>query len=181
MKQYFLEEDLRKQFKTHSIIAGILLLIMGLISILLPELTSLAISFFIGWMLIIGSLISSYHVMKSYNSKWIAWFKPFILFAIGSLILYRPMTGVAAIGLILMIYFLFDGFAGLLFGLELRPLKGWIWMLFNGLISILIAFIFLVSWPISSLLIIGLLVGISLIIDGAVMIIIGSSVHRNIF
>jgi len=181
MRQYFLEDDLKKQFKTHSVIAGILLLIIGFISILLPELTSLTISFFIGWMLIIGSLISGYHVMKSYNSKWIAWFKPFLLFSIGLLILYKPMTGVAAVGLMLVIYFLFDGFAGIMFGLELRPLKGWVWMMFNGLISIFIAFIFLIGWPISSLWLIGLLVGISLIIDGTAMIIIGSSIHKNIF
>ncbi len=181
MRQYFIGDDLRKRFKTHSTIAGVLLLIAGLISIFLPELTSLTISFFIGWMLVIGGLISGYHVMKSYNSKWIAWLKPFLLFAIGLLLLYKPMTGVAAIGLLLIIYFLFDGFAGIMFGLELRPLKGWIWMTTNGLISMLIAFIFLFGWPISSLWLIGLLVGISLVSDGLALIIIGTSIHKNVF
>jgi uncharacterized membrane protein HdeD (DUF308 family) len=181
MLKYFMESDLRNQFRTHSLVAGILLLVIGLISILLPELTSLTISFFIGWMLVIGGIVSGYHVMKSYNSKWIAWLKPFLLFAIGLLILYRPMTGVAAVGLLLIIYFLFDGFAGIMFGLELRPLKGWIWMMLNGLISIFIAFIFLVGWPISSLWLIGLLVGISLVFDGTAMIVIGTSIHKNTF
>ncbi len=181
MQQYFLEKDLRNQFKTHSLVVGILLLIIGMISIFLPELTSLTISFFIGWMLVIGGIISGYHVMKSYNSQWIAWLKPFLLFSIGLLILFKPMTGVAAVGLLLIIYFLFDGFAGIMFGLELRPLRGWIWMMFNGLISVFIAFIFMVGWPISSLWLIGLLVGISLVFYGIAMIVIGSSIHKNIF
>lgn len=181
MNRYFLEEEIRNQFRTISLVAGALLLIAGLISIFLPELTSLTISFLIGWALVIGSVISGIHVMKSYNSKWIAWFKPFLLFSIGMLILYKPMTGVAAIGLMLMIYFLMDGFAGIMFGLELRPLKGWGWMMANGLVSILIAFVFLVGWPITSVWLIGVLVGVSLIFDGIAMIIIGASIHKNIF
>jgi uncharacterized membrane protein HdeD (DUF308 family) len=181
MRQYFIEDDLRKQFKTHSIIAGILLLITGLISIFLPELTSLTISFIIGWLLVIGGLISGYHVMKSYNSKWIAWLKPFVLFSIGLLILYEPIKGVAAIGLLLIIYFLFDGFAGIMLGLEFKTIKGWMWMILNGLISILIALIFLIGWPFDSIWMVGLFVGISLLFDGIAMIMIGASIHKNIF
>jgi uncharacterized membrane protein HdeD (DUF308 family) len=181
MRQYFLEDDIKNQFKTHSMIAGILLLIAGLIGIFLPELTSLTISFIIGWLLVIGGLISGYHVMKSYNSKLIAWLKPFVLASMGLLILNNPITGVAAIGLLLIIYFLFDGFAGIMLGLEFRSLKGWVWMLFNGLISIIIALIFLIGWPLDSIWLVGLFVGISLLLDGTAMIIIGTSIHKNIF
>ncbi len=178
MKQYFFEEELRKQFKTHSLIAGFLLLIAGLFGIFLPEITSITISLFIGWLLIISGVISGYHVMKSYNTKWIAWFKPTILEIIGLLILLYPLTGIAAVGLLLIIYFLFDGFAGFMFGLEFRPLKGWIWMMINGLISILLAVIFIVGWPFSSLWLVGMLVGISLFVDGVAMVLISVSINK---
>jgi len=181
MIHYFLEKDLQRQFRTHSVITGVLLLIAGLICTLLPELTSLTISFILGWLLFIGGLASSYHVVKSYNTKWIAWLKPFLLLSIGLLILFRPLTGVAAIALILIIYFLIDAFAGITFGMELKPLRGWAWMLFNGITSLLIAIIFLVGWPISSLWLIGLLVGISLVFDGVALIMLGTSIHKNIF
>ncbi len=178
MRQYFLEEELRKQFKTHSLIAGILLLIAGIIGIFMPEVTSLTISLFIGWLLIIGGIISGYHVMKSYYSKWIAWFKPTILVIIGLLILLYPMTGIAAVGLLLIIYFLFDGFAGFMFGLEFRPVKGWLWMMINGLISIILAVIFLVGWPFSSLWLVGFFVGVSLVADGIAMLMISMAVNK---
>ncbi len=181
MKQYFLEKDLQRQFRTHSLITGVLLLIAGMVSILLPELTSLTISFILGWLLFIGGIASAYHVVKSYTLKWIAWLKPFLLISMGLLIFFRPLTGVAAITLILVIYFLFDAFAGITFGMELRPLRGWGWMLFNGLASLLIAIIFLVGWPISSLWLIGLLVGISLVFDGIALIMLGTSIHKNTF
>ncbi len=178
MRQYFLEEELRKQFKTHSLVAGILLLIAGIIGIFMPEVTSLTISIFIGWLLIIAGMISGYHVMKSYYSKWIAWFKPTILEIIGLLILLYPMTGIAAVGLLLIIYFLFDGFAGFMFGLEFRPMKGWLWMMINGLISIILAVIFLVGWPFSSLWLVGFFVGVSLVADGIAMLMISMAVNK---
>lgn len=178
MKQYFDSDELLKQFKLHSMIAGALLLFAGIVSIFLPEFTSLTLSYFLGWLLIISGIISGYHVIKSYNTKWIAWFKPSILVAIGVLILLYPMTGIAFVGLLLIIYFLFDGFAGIMFGLEFRPYKGWIWMIFNGIVSFILALIFLIGWPFSSIWLIGLFVGISLFADGIAMLIIGMSIQK---
>jgi len=85
---------------------------------------SLSVSMLVGWMLIIGGLISGYHVIKSYHKKWLAWLKPFILLVTGILLLLYPVSGVAALGLLLAIYFLIDAFAGFSFAFELHPLKG---------------------------------------------------------
>ncbi len=179
MKRYFDVKEVRDQFKKHSIIAGILLLFAGIIGIFLPEITSLTLSIFIGWLLIIGGIIAGYQVIKSYTTKWLAWFKPLILVTVGFLILLHPTTGIAAVGLLLIIYFLFDGFAGIMFGLELRPYKGWGWMMTNGIISLFLAIIFLFGWPFSSVLLVGLFVGISLFLDGVAMLVVGISIHKN--
>ena len=85
MKQYFDIKEVRDQFKKNSIIAGILLLFAGIIGIFLPEVTSLTLSIFIGWLLIIGGIIAGYQVIKSYTTKWLAWFKPLILVTVGFL------------------------------------------------------------------------------------------------
>ena len=178
MKQYFDSDELLKQFKLHSTVAGILLLIAGIVGIFLPEITSLTLSYFAGWLLVTGGIISGYHVIKSYNTKWIAWFKPVTIEMVGILILLYPLTGIAAVGLLLIIYFLFDGFAGIMFGLEFRPYKGWTWMIINGILSFILALIFLVSWPFSSVLLVGMFVGLSLLVDGISMLVIGMSVSK---
>lgn len=178
MKHYFDSDELLKQFKLHSTIAGILLLIAGIVGIFLPEITSLTLSYFVGWLLITGGIISGYHVLKIYNTKWIAWFKPVTIEVVGILILLYPLTGIAAVGLLLIIYFLFDGFAGIMFALEFRPYKGWSWMVINAVLSFIFALIFLISWPFSSVWIVGLFVGISLLVDGISMLLIGISVDK---
>ena len=178
MQQFFNTDNLLKKFKTHSLIAGILLLLAGLVGIFFPGITSLTLSYFIGWLLVIGGTINAYHTIKSYNTKWIAWFKPVILVIIGILLLLYPLTGVAAIGLLLVIYFFMDGFAGILFGLEFKPYHGWIWMVLNGIISFILAGLFLIGWPFSSIWLVGLFVGISLFFDGITMIIVGFSIKK---
>lgn len=179
MKQYFEEEGMKKQFKIHSIIAGILLLIAGILSIFLPTVTSLTISFLLGWLLVISGIISGYHVIKSYNTKWISWLKPFMLFVVGMLMLFYPLQGIAAVSLLLILYFLIDAFAGIVFGIEWSPLKGWGLMIFNGVLSLVLAIIFIVGWPFSSIWYVGLLVGVSLLFDGATILMLGINIHKN--
>jgi uncharacterized membrane protein HdeD (DUF308 family) len=178
MLNYFLTSDISQKFRKHSLIAGTLFSIAGIISILIPSLTSFTLSVLLGFLFLFGSIISGFHVWQSYNKTWSAWIKPVLLLVVSILIFRHPITGVAAIGLILMIYFFFDGIASLFFALEFRPITGWFWMFMNGLISFILALIFLFGWPISSIWLIGLLVGISLLSDGIALILLGLSVPK---
>lgn len=179
MTPFLLNQDVLKRFRTHSIIAGILLIILGLIGIFLPTLMSFTVSLSIAWILIVGGLISGYHVIKSYHKRWLAWLKPFILLLTGILFLIYPVTGVEAIGLLIAFYFFMDAFAGFSSAFELRHLKSWTWMLFNGLLSLILALIFSIGWPFNSLWLVGLFVGISLFMDGFVVLIMGISARSK--
>ncbi len=178
MINIFVSSAVRHRFRKNSLIIGSLFLISGLISIFVPAVTSFALSYLLGVLFIFGSVISAFHVAQSYNRKWVAWFKPIVLFIIGAVIFAEPLTGVAAMGLLLMIYFFFDGFAGIFLGLEFRPITGWFWMVLDGAISFLIGLIFLFGWPISAIWLIGLLVGISLVADGVALILLGMALPK---
>jgi uncharacterized membrane protein HdeD (DUF308 family) len=52
------------------------------------------------------------------------------------------------------------------------------WLL-NGIFSIVLAVIFLVGWPFSSLYLVGLFVGISLFIDGVVLLTLGNHLKNS--
>ena len=51
-------------------------------------------------------------------------------------------------------------------------------MMINGLISIILAVIFLVGWPFSSLWLVGFFVGVSLVADGIAMLMISMAVNK---
>lgn len=154
--------QLRHSFST----TGILLILIGIVAILLPQAISIVLSVFIGSLLILSGLVAGYGAWTGYRNHGLAWLKPFVLIVIGLLIAFNPVVVAAALGLLLVVYFLLTGFASVSFALDLKPLGGWGWMLLNGVLSIILAVIFLFGWPFSSVALIGILVGISLLFDG---------------
>lgn len=152
----------RKTLMTTSIV----LILIGIVGIALPQFLSMAIALFAGWLLLFAGSIAMFITWHGFRDRWVAWLKPFVLIAVGLLILLNPIAGTAALGLMLAIYFLFDGFAGVGSAWEMRPQTGWGWLMFNGATSLLLALIFILGWPFSSAWLIGLFIGISLLVDG---------------
>jgi len=158
--------------KTVIIISAVLL-ILGLIGIVLPQFMSMAVAWFVGWLMLFGSGIAFYIAWLGFRGHWLVWLKPFVLAVVGLMILLNPLAGAAALGLILAIYFLLDGFAGVSFSLDLKPQRGWVWLMFNGVLSLLLAAVFILGWPFTSAWLVGLLIGISLFFDGLSLLMLG--------
>jgi uncharacterized membrane protein HdeD (DUF308 family) len=161
----------RQSLKTLKL-TSIVLILVGIVGIALPQFLSMAIALFAGWLMILAGSIALFVTWHGFRDRWVAWLKPFVLIAIGLLILFNPVAGTAAFGLMLAIYFLFDGFSGIGSAWEMRPQKGWGWLMFNGVTSLLLAAILIVGWPFSSAWMIGLFIGISLFIDGVSLLMI---------
>jgi len=164
---------MNKQLKKRIVIAGILLLIVGAMGIILPTTLSIALDVLISILLVISGILVAYGIWHSHRGSWLAWLKPFVLIMLGLLIGFYPTAGTAVLGLLLVVYFFMDGFASVSFAFELRPQNGWVWLLINSFFSFLLAIIFLIGWPFTSLWLVGLFIGISLIFDGIGLLAIG--------
>lgn len=145
---------------------GIVLLVLGVIGIALPQVMSVTIALFAGWLLIAAGVLSLYSTWHGFRARGLAWLKPFVLIVFGLLILLHPLAGTAALGLVLAIFFLLVGFAGFGSALEMRPQRGWGWIMLNGLMSLALAAVFITGWPFTSVWLIGMFIGISLLFDG---------------
>jgi uncharacterized membrane protein HdeD (DUF308 family) len=162
-----------RQSRKTVVITSIVLLLAGIVGIALPQFMSMAVALFAGWLMIVAGSIAFYITWHGFRDRWIVWLKPFVLVVVGLLILLHPIAGTAALGLILAVYFLLDGFAGVGSAWELRPRRGWSWLMFNGVLSILLAAVFIAGWPFSSTWLIGLFIGISLFFDGLSLLMLG--------
>jgi uncharacterized membrane protein HdeD (DUF308 family) len=151
---------------------GIIMIIIGLVGILIPNLISLTLNAFIGSIFLFSAVVLAYIAWKSNYQSLSLWFKPFVLFALALLVLFHPAVLLSVLGLLLAIYFLLAGFSGITFAFEIKPAKGWIFMLMNGFLSFALGAIVLFSWPLSSSAIIGLLIGISFFFDGLTLVMI---------
>jgi len=161
------------------IITSIVLLLAGIAGIALPQFMSLAVALFAGWLMILAGGIAFYITWHGFRDRWVVWLKPFALITVGLLILLHPLAGTAALGLILAVYFLLDGFAGVGSARELRPRRGWGWLMFNGIVSLVLAAVFIVGWPFTSAWLIGLFIGISLFFDGLSLLMLGLAARTS--
>jgi len=174
MWKYPLEEHLFDKFQKYSKITAVIFMILGLVGILYPAFMTLATVTFIAWIMLLAGFMAGYFTYLSDKNDMMGWLKSFILIAIALFMIFYPMSGVGTVGLLLSIYFFMDAFAGFSLALSMRPSKGWLWWMINAIFSMLIGMLFVVGWPVTSLYLIGLLVGFSLFFDGLSLFFIGT-------
>lgn len=177
--QSSLEVFMDKRSRKTVIIISIVLLLAGITGIALPQVMSMAAAFFVGWLMLIAGGMAAYITWYGFRDRWVVWLKPFALIVVGLLILIHPIAGTAALGLMLAVYFLLDGFAGVGSAWEMRPRRGWGWLMFNGLLSLVLALVFILGWPFTAAWLIGLFIGISLLFDGLALLMLGFAAKAN--
>jgi uncharacterized membrane protein HdeD (DUF308 family) len=88
----------------------------------------------------------------------------------------RPHIGMAALTLVLAVFFFAAGLFPLVTALSERG-SGWAWEVTFGLIAIVLGVFVLVGWPVSSLWLVGTLVGIEIVVRGGTLL--GSAYSLN--
>jgi len=172
-----INKNLVDNFKKHAKTGGIFFVLLGMAGILFPTLMSLTTVLLVAYLMLFAGVSAGILTYKSNREDWMGWLKSFILLLASLLILLYPLQGTAALGLILAIYFFMDAFASFSLALSLRPKKIWLVWLFNSITSLALGVLFVIGWPKSSLFLIGILVGISLLLDGIALLLGGAFVE----
>ena len=173
-KEIVLLGKYKKQAKT----AGILFMILGLVGALFPVFATFATVIFVSWLMLFAGVLAGYFTFITDRSDFSGWLKSIILVGVAIYMLASPMGGIATLGLLFSMYFFMDAFSGFMLSSSIYPKKGWgIWGI-NAVLSLLMAIIFLVNWPFSSMYLIGLLVGFSLFFDGIALFMAGNALEE---
>jgi len=162
------------------IFLGILTVIFGVIAIGSPLITGVAVAVFVGFLLLASGVARIVHSLKS--QQWGTGFWGTVIgvlgVAAGLLMIFRPLVGLVTMTMLLAIYFLVDGISEIIAAFKIKPDQGWGWVLFNGIIAVLLGLMIWRQWPVSGAWAIGLLVGIHILMTGWSMIILGSGARR---
>jgi uncharacterized membrane protein HdeD (DUF308 family) len=147
---------------------GVVLIIIGCIAILVPEVASVGTAIFIGWLLVILSAFMvaaafSAHSMGSVAVR-LAW--ALLTFIVGIWLIVEPHNGTLTLTLVLGIYFLLMGLTRIAVAILGRgqPNAGLVGL--SGACGLIIGILVLAKFPSSADWAIGLLVGIDLIFAG---------------
>ncbi len=173
--KFDLNDDILDKFKKYSKIAGFVFGVLGLIGILEPVFMTMATVTFVAWLMMFSGIASGYFTYKSNKHDYIGWLKSFALILVSAFMIFSPIGGAGTLGLLFSIYFFMDAFANFSLGMQMKGHKGWFYWILNSIISLVLAILFIINWPFSSLYLVGLLVGFSLFFDGLSLIMIGKS------
>ena len=153
---------------------GVLLVVLGLAAIIVPPLASLTVTIFLGWMFLVSGVagLALTFWAKQMPGFWWSLISAALAVAAGIILLARPVQGTLTLTIVVGAYFLAEGVTSIMYALEHRRemSERWSWMLFAGLLDILIAIMIIAGLPGSAEWAVGLLVGINLLFGGASLI-----------
>jgi uncharacterized membrane protein HdeD (DUF308 family) len=153
---------------------GILLVILGFAAMVAPLIAGLAFTIFLGWMFLISGIagLAMTFWARAMPGFWWSLISAVLAVGAGIVLLARPAQGVLTLTIVIGAYFLAEGVATIMYALEHRRelSERWSWMLFSGLLDILISAMIIMGLPGSAEWAIGLLVGINLVFGGASLI-----------
>ena len=171
--QSAMRDAVREHWKAF-LFEGIVLVILGLAAITVPPLAGLAVTIFLGWMFLVSGIagLAMTFWARQMPGFWWSLISAALAVLAGLVLLARPMQGVLTLTIVVGAYFLAEGVATIMYALEHRRelSERWSWMLFAGLLDILIAAMIIAGLPGSAEWAIGLLVGINLLFGGASLI-----------
>jgi uncharacterized membrane protein HdeD (DUF308 family) len=151
-----------------SIALSVLLILAGLFAILIPPISGLAVTLFIGWAMIISAIAHFIFAFKTHTTGSLLWellLGAVYLFA-GGYLLFHPLAGLLSLTLLLAAYLLIEGILELINAFQVRPRHGYGWLIFDGIVTLILAFMIWRTWPSSSAWAIGTLIGISMLFSG---------------
>ena len=162
---------------------GIVLLVLGVLAIIVPQVAAFAVTILIGWLLLISGvlgLISTFWARHAPGFWW-SLLSAVVAIVAGAVLLRWPVQGEVSLTLVLIAFFLVDGILSIVLALEHRhQLHGrWGWILMSGIIDLVLAAIILLGLPGTAAWAIGLLVGIDLVFAGVALIMVALAARQH--
>ena len=83
------------------------------------------------------------------------------------ILIANPLRGVLTLTMVLMALFLIEGVAAILAALNFRQhSRNWGWLLFSGIVDLVLVYLIWQGWPATAAWAIGLLAGVNLLFTG---------------
>ena len=163
-----------------AVVSGAILIVAGTFAVMSPLVAGQFITILVGVSLVFGGVGQCFLALKAgaFGRALLTFLVGALMVAAGSFMMTQPVAGLASITLLLVAYLIAAGLGELIMSLQLRPADGWGWMLFNGIITLLLGMMLWRQFPLSGAWAIGVLFGIKMIFSGWALVFIGRSVKQ---
>jgi len=151
-----------------SIGLSVLMIVAGILAMALPMAAGIAINLLVAWLLLFSGCAHLFFAWYTRSAGGLLWelLVGALYIFIGIYLLVHPVAGLLSLTLALAIYLFLEAILEFALGFKLRPLPGSGWLLFDGVLTLILAVMIWRAWPSSSEWAIGILVGVSMLFSG---------------
>jgi uncharacterized membrane protein HdeD (DUF308 family) len=163
------------------IVAGVLMVLGGFLALANPFAASIAVTTLVGAFLLVGGvgqLWAAFSVPQDDHRIWHG-IVGLLSLVLGVMLLANPLAGTLSLTLVVGFLFLLNGGGRMIVALRIRDTRYYWLLLISGGLSVLIGFLVLANIATAATWLLGFLLGIQLIAEGAVLVALGTLARRG--
>lgn len=160
---------------------GVVYLVTGFIALGSVVMATVASVIVVGAMMIVAGVAEVINAFqfKSWG-KFLLWALLGVLYVVAGFVTFEnPLLAAALLTLILGASLVASGVMRIVLAFGMKDQKPWGWVAVSGIITAVLGVLILARWPVSSLYILGMFLGIDLIIAGAGWVSLGLGLRRH--
>ncbi|HRO09937.1 MAG TPA: DUF308 domain-containing protein [Amaricoccus sp.] len=163
-------DTIRKRSYLYLVQGGVMVL-AGVVALIVPVFVGTGLLALLGWLLILSGIVQVVSLIGATQVPyfWLQLITVVLEVVVGYLLISNPAAGLVAMTSLMLVLFLVDGFARVVFALMIRPLDDWLWVLASGLVAVACAGVLLASLPEAASWLLGFLLGLHLISAGGAL------------
>jgi uncharacterized membrane protein HdeD (DUF308 family) len=157
-----------KQAAGASIGWGVVMIVLGFLAMCLPLATGIGVSVALGWIIVFSGFT---HIASAFAARGAGSFLWRILVGVvyvigGGYLAFNPGLALESFTLAMAVMFFMEGVLEIVVFFQFRTLPGSGWVLFDGIVTLFLAYLIWRPWPSSSVWAIGTILGVNLIMSG---------------
>jgi uncharacterized membrane protein HdeD (DUF308 family) len=169
-----LREAVRQTVTRYSIwfqVQSVLMIAAGVLALLCPVTSSTALVVFLGWLLIGTGIIQALGLIGagSVPQFWLQLVSVSLFLIVGAMFVRNSGGGLLAISMLVVVLLMIEGVSKISLALTIRPFPNWGWLALSGAVSVLLSFYLAYRLPAVSTWLLGALLGVGLIVEGAAL------------
>jgi len=160
--------DVFKEASGMSIGWAIVMIVLGFVAILMPFTTGIAVSIFVGWIMVFSGFAYLAYAFAAQGAGSFIW-RVLVGAAYvvgGGYLAFHPGIALESLTLVVAAIFFIEGVTEMVVFFQFRSLPGAGWILFDGIVTLILSYLIWRPWPSSSIWAIGTLFGVNLIVSG---------------
>ena len=164
------------------ITGAVLSLVVGFLALSSPILFSFLIVRLLGVFALVSGVISLLIAIfgKDVAPRWFNAAFALVRIVAGLALLYCIPSGLRVLTLVFAVFLIVEGLLGIFGALKIRRQKGWIFLLLNGAVTLVLGLMVYAHWPTGSVWILGFFFGISLLCHGFALLRLGLSASKTV-